>query len=565
MTVRISCPGCNRSLNIPERVLGKKVQCPGCKHQFVAEDSAHAPTPLSRAEEKANPSRPPASKAEPLTDLEEAEAITDQPRRSRPHRAASVAEDDDFDPVGPRRGSKKSNKSNGLLMGLLLGGTFLVLGAGAALAYVFRDELRGDSGEFASDDGTKVVNFKAKDKPLGLPKKIPAGGGGGNQGGQQMGNQAGRQMGNPGRQMGNPGFQFGNQAGRQMGNPGFQFGNQVGVQVGLPGNQMGGMADTTVRHFADPQWKLTQPAGSRCAFQVPGDAQETKNGDETRYEVKKDKPKFQFEVAYADLNGSPEQASKALAHQSKALRDKMAAEGGNKGFSSGPYLTPDFLGSHIYRQKADGTTTIVRLLLDATGKKPRLYRIAVTGSNLTSLAGDAKKFLDSFKIESPTKPTEGGLLVFPGNQWVRLNPTGANCSFRLPVKGKDIGELQLGTHYLFEGKGYRFEMQMTDLPKSPVPAAFELISRMVPVRQLATGLRLSSIAEEPAKQGKVAGRQIAASKDGKRVFVSQVFLDSSGPKTRMYQVTATGPEINRVLGDGAKYLLSFRIDAASSK
>src|ERR1019366_809601 len=69
----ITCPACQRKLQVPEAVFGKMVQCPECRHQFVAEappDPAFAP-----------PSRPPPPALPP----------EDPPRRRRAEEG-----DDDF-------------------------------------------------------------------------------------------------------------------------------------------------------------------------------------------------------------------------------------------------------------------------------------------------------------------------------------------------------------------------------------------------------------------------------------------------------------------------------------
>lgn len=43
MPVPISCPGCNRKLNLPDSMVGKRVKCPGCGTSFPANPPAAAP------------------------------------------------------------------------------------------------------------------------------------------------------------------------------------------------------------------------------------------------------------------------------------------------------------------------------------------------------------------------------------------------------------------------------------------------------------------------------------------------------------------------------------------
>ncbi len=41
----ITCPGCQRTLQVPEQFLGQTVQCPECRHMFTASSSAVSSTP----------------------------------------------------------------------------------------------------------------------------------------------------------------------------------------------------------------------------------------------------------------------------------------------------------------------------------------------------------------------------------------------------------------------------------------------------------------------------------------------------------------------------------------
>jgi predicted Zn finger-like uncharacterized protein len=99
------CPSCNKSLRVPDKLLGSKVRCPSCKNTFTAEepdDAAERPAapapkagPVTDRPAKA-PKRPPAPEPEP--DEEQFEETDDQepeeqeePQRRRPSRSKEAA------------------------------------------------------------------------------------------------------------------------------------------------------------------------------------------------------------------------------------------------------------------------------------------------------------------------------------------------------------------------------------------------------------------------------------------------------------------------------------------
>jgi uncharacterized protein YbaR (Trm112 family) len=42
----LTCPKCEKKLQVPDQFLGQTVQCPECRHQFVAQQSAVSATPI---------------------------------------------------------------------------------------------------------------------------------------------------------------------------------------------------------------------------------------------------------------------------------------------------------------------------------------------------------------------------------------------------------------------------------------------------------------------------------------------------------------------------------------
>jgi len=79
----ISCPACDRKLQVPEAYIGQKVQCPQCNIQFIADPHAQdVQATLPATTQPASPKTPP-SDNEP------------QPRRRRP--ADDEFDDDSYD------------------------------------------------------------------------------------------------------------------------------------------------------------------------------------------------------------------------------------------------------------------------------------------------------------------------------------------------------------------------------------------------------------------------------------------------------------------------------------
>ncbi len=65
MPIELRCPGCSRSLRVPEKVQGKRIRCPKCGHVFIVETSASketSPTPPPPA----RPAPKPAKEQDPL-------------------------------------------------------------------------------------------------------------------------------------------------------------------------------------------------------------------------------------------------------------------------------------------------------------------------------------------------------------------------------------------------------------------------------------------------------------------------------------------------------------------
>ena len=117
MSFTISCPSCQRTLRVPESLLGQAVKCPTCSHTFTAPESAEDEAPRRPVSAEERPSRRPAPPPEDDYD--------DEPRPSR----RRSRDDDDYEDVPRRcrRGSEKPGKVQAIGIMILIGGIIACL------------------------------------------------------------------------------------------------------------------------------------------------------------------------------------------------------------------------------------------------------------------------------------------------------------------------------------------------------------------------------------------------------------------------------------------------------
>jgi hypothetical protein len=46
MALTVACPGCSRTVNVPDHLIGELVKCPVCSKQFKVEPEVHPPEPV---------------------------------------------------------------------------------------------------------------------------------------------------------------------------------------------------------------------------------------------------------------------------------------------------------------------------------------------------------------------------------------------------------------------------------------------------------------------------------------------------------------------------------------
>jgi hypothetical protein len=108
MALTIACPECGQTLQVPEELIGKAVQCPQCQHAFVASKPAEAKKP------------------EPAP----AEVKAGEPPFDSKHNKAHEHADDDLAPI---KKFAKPDKVTAMGLMALLGGIWaLLLAAGAS-------------------------------------------------------------------------------------------------------------------------------------------------------------------------------------------------------------------------------------------------------------------------------------------------------------------------------------------------------------------------------------------------------------------------------------------------
>jgi hypothetical protein len=114
----ITCPACERRLNVPPDLVGEAVQCPTCGETFTADLDAPAPPRRQEGESGSRNGYP----------LQEPPDET-PPRRSRRYEPEDDGEDDNRDdyPVRRRRPGEKPPNVNTVGVLMLIGGIFALL------------------------------------------------------------------------------------------------------------------------------------------------------------------------------------------------------------------------------------------------------------------------------------------------------------------------------------------------------------------------------------------------------------------------------------------------------
>lgn len=171
MPLRVSCPGCQAPMKVPDEARGRKVRCPKCQVVFsvpAAEPSA-APPPVAAAP----PDDPVSDLGEPAVPRPGGDRVTKSPppRRSADEdapRKATRRPRDDYDEDGedddrpPRRGAARRKSRAGLYIALGVGLFFLLCGGvGLAVWLAVRSAARNVAANF--DDLAREMEKAAKE------------------------------------------------------------------------------------------------------------------------------------------------------------------------------------------------------------------------------------------------------------------------------------------------------------------------------------------------------------------------------------------------------------------
>lgn len=87
--MKLSCPGCKRSLHVPDSQAGRQVRCPQCKAAVHVPGTPPVPDPAPLAESRS--SGVPATYDEPLAALAQAAGQRREPIPPKPHETARPA------------------------------------------------------------------------------------------------------------------------------------------------------------------------------------------------------------------------------------------------------------------------------------------------------------------------------------------------------------------------------------------------------------------------------------------------------------------------------------------
>jgi predicted Zn finger-like uncharacterized protein len=93
MNCTIACPSCQRTLRVPEELLGQSVKCPSCDHVFTAPESVEEEAPRRSAAppEAVYEDEPPPSRRRPREELYEDDEDAPRRRRHKPGKVLAIA------------------------------------------------------------------------------------------------------------------------------------------------------------------------------------------------------------------------------------------------------------------------------------------------------------------------------------------------------------------------------------------------------------------------------------------------------------------------------------------
>jgi predicted Zn finger-like uncharacterized protein len=122
MSLQISCPSCQRTLRVPESLLGQAVKCPSCSHTFTAPEHVEDEAPSRRPD-----SPPPQDK------------FGDAPVPSKRRPRDEADDEDDYEPPfrGSRRRDEKPGKVQAIAIMTLIGGILATLTGVAFMATIY--------------------------------------------------------------------------------------------------------------------------------------------------------------------------------------------------------------------------------------------------------------------------------------------------------------------------------------------------------------------------------------------------------------------------------------------
>jgi hypothetical protein len=143
MSQLITCPECKKHLQVPEELLGKKVQCPECRFTFTAAESTPTEVVSAKSASVSRPNSTPSSTAKKKAEWDKGDEEEDtRSRKSKPPKIKrrNYDDDDDFDDDDddddrPRRRSRRS-RYEGSRYVPHRGGTILAFGIVSLVSFV---------------------------------------------------------------------------------------------------------------------------------------------------------------------------------------------------------------------------------------------------------------------------------------------------------------------------------------------------------------------------------------------------------------------------------------------
>jgi hypothetical protein len=318
--------------------------------------------------------------------------------------------------------------------------------------------------------------------------------------------------------------------------------------------------------IADAEWRDFAPAGGRFSVRVPGSPALTPlpgPGGPTKYMLQRPAENKVFVVLYSDAPEVPSPQD-LLRRTAQLERDNLVKVSGGTAVAERDVTVGPHPGREV-QVRNPAEFFVSRFVFVKSGRGGRLYQLLVGGPGINPDAGDAARFLGSFKVEAPPAPAPGTPPPPPaGTQaadWKPFRPPQGFCVVEAPgalAPQKDPNNPDVVV-YSLEAKGRDYALSWFKVtPQDAANPDF--------LGKLGLQVRDSLLKDHGGKvlalrlvRGAVPCREIQIEAGDKTLIVTRLYLAKAGNEDRVYQLAVTGQNLTPASPDVTRFLNSFQV------